>query len=152
LRNAPHTAIELAGEWEHSYDRMAAAFPGGPAAKYWPPVKRIDGAYGDRNLVCSCPDPEALEECSRAALDTTSRPAPRHAGTRLLAGNDASRLTRLSSTKEAPWVRKSAPPHSAVRTARPTGTRSCSPSTCSRTCSSRVASTSPGRRWGSRSS
>ena len=62
LRNAPHTAVELAGEWEHPYDRMAAAFPSGPEAKYWPPVKRIDGAFGDRNLVCSCPPPEAFED------------------------------------------------------------------------------------------
>nr|WP_228266714.1 aminomethyl-transferring glycine dehydrogenase [Ornithinimicrobium ciconiae] len=62
LRNAPHTAVELAGEWEHPYDRMSAAFPSGPEAKYWPPVKRIDGAFGDRNLVCSCPPPEAFED------------------------------------------------------------------------------------------
>ena len=62
LANAPHTALELAGEWDHPYDRMAAVFPGGPAAKYWPPVKRIDGAFGDRNLVCSCPPPEAFED------------------------------------------------------------------------------------------
>ncbi|NLG22615.1 MAG: aminomethyl-transferring glycine dehydrogenase [Actinomycetales bacterium] len=62
LANAPHTAVELAGEWGHSYDRMTAVFPAGPAAKYWPPVKRIDGAYGDRNLVCSCPPPEAFED------------------------------------------------------------------------------------------
>src|SRR5690606_28878170 len=62
LRGAPHTALELAGEWEHPYDRMAAAFPGGAAGKYWPPVKRIDGAFGDRNLVCSCPPPEAFED------------------------------------------------------------------------------------------
>ncbi|MGY1456379.1 aminomethyl-transferring glycine dehydrogenase [Streptomyces sp. SS8] len=57
LRNAPHTAAQLAGEWEHSYGREEAAFPAGVAAadKYWPPVRRIDGAYGDRNLVCSCP-------------------------------------------------------------------------------------------------
>ncbi|WP_109471278.1 aminomethyl-transferring glycine dehydrogenase [Ornithinimicrobium cavernae] len=61
LANAPHTAVELAGEWDHPYERMAAAFPGGAAAKYWPPVKRIDGAFGDRNLVCSCPPPEAFE-------------------------------------------------------------------------------------------
>ncbi|USQ82054.1 aminomethyl-transferring glycine dehydrogenase [Ornithinimicrobium faecis] len=61
LRNAPHTALELAGEWDHPYERMPAAFPAGPKAKYWPPVKRIDGAFGDRNLVCSCPPPEAFE-------------------------------------------------------------------------------------------
>ncbi|MFP8942529.1 aminomethyl-transferring glycine dehydrogenase [Streptomyces fenghuangensis] len=57
LRNAPHTAAQLAGQWGHPYGREEAAFPVGVAAadKYWPPVRRIDGAYGDRNLVCSCP-------------------------------------------------------------------------------------------------
>ncbi|GAA4841340.1 aminomethyl-transferring glycine dehydrogenase [Kitasatospora terrestris] len=57
LANAPHTAATLAGEWEHAYSRHEAVFPAGvnPADKYWPPVRRIDGAYGDRNLVCSCP-------------------------------------------------------------------------------------------------
>ncbi len=64
LRGAPHTAQALAGEWEHPYDRTRAAFPEGvdPTAKYWPPVRRIDGAYGDRHLVCSCPSPEAFED------------------------------------------------------------------------------------------
>ncbi|GGZ55041.1 glycine dehydrogenase (decarboxylating) [Streptomyces inusitatus] len=57
LANAPHTAAALGGEWEHSYTREEAVFPAGvsPADKYWPPVRRIDGAFGDRNLVCSCP-------------------------------------------------------------------------------------------------
>ncbi|MCX2970126.1 MULTISPECIES: aminomethyl-transferring glycine dehydrogenase [Streptomyces] len=57
LRGAPHTAAQLAGEWELPYTREEAAFPGGVTAegKYWPPVRRIDGAFGDRNLVCSCP-------------------------------------------------------------------------------------------------
>ncbi|WP_323098382.1 aminomethyl-transferring glycine dehydrogenase [Intrasporangium sp. YIM S08009] len=63
LRHAPHTSMRLAGEWDHPYDRATAAFPVGVCApdKYWPPVSRIDGAYGDRNLVCSCPPPEAFE-------------------------------------------------------------------------------------------
>ncbi|MFM6849896.1 MAG: aminomethyl-transferring glycine dehydrogenase, partial [Terrabacter sp.] len=63
LRHAPHTALNIAGEWAHPYDRTDAAFPVGVEApdKYWPPVSRIDGAYGDRNLVCSCPPPEAFE-------------------------------------------------------------------------------------------
>ena len=67
LRNAPHTAVSLAGEWHMPYDRMLAAFPPGVDAsrKYWPPVRRIDGAYGDRNLVCSCPDPRAFEAPER---------------------------------------------------------------------------------------
>jgi glycine dehydrogenase len=57
LRGAPHTAAALAGEWSHPYSRAEAVFPPGVDAgsKYWPPVRRIDGAYGDRNLVCSCP-------------------------------------------------------------------------------------------------
>jgi glycine dehydrogenase len=61
LRGAPHTAVSLVGEWEHPYSRAEAVFPAGvsPAHKYFPPVGRIDGAYGDRNLVCSCPSPEA---------------------------------------------------------------------------------------------
>ncbi|MFG2294204.1 aminomethyl-transferring glycine dehydrogenase [Streptomyces sp. NPDC048603] len=57
LANAPHTAAALGGEWNHPYTRDEAVFPGGVVAseKYWPPVRRIDGAFGDRNLVCSCP-------------------------------------------------------------------------------------------------
>ena len=57
LANAPHTAAMVTGEWDHPYSREAAAFPAGvnPATKYWPPVRRIDQAYGDRNLICSCP-------------------------------------------------------------------------------------------------
>ncbi|GGU62496.1 glycine dehydrogenase (decarboxylating) [Streptomyces albospinus] len=57
LRNAPHTAGALAGGWSHGYRREEAVFPAGvnAADKYWPPVRRIDGAFGDRNLVCSCP-------------------------------------------------------------------------------------------------
>ncbi|MDT0316831.1 aminomethyl-transferring glycine dehydrogenase [Streptomyces millisiae] len=57
LRNAPHTAQQLAGDWPHPYSRAEAAYPadGGQRDKYWPPVRRIDGAFGDRNLVCSCP-------------------------------------------------------------------------------------------------
>ncbi|WP_338538133.1 aminomethyl-transferring glycine dehydrogenase [Janibacter terrae] len=64
LRHAPHTAAEIAGEWTHGYDRATAVFPVGvdAADKYWPPVARIDGAYGDRNLVCSCPPPESFEQ------------------------------------------------------------------------------------------
>ena len=61
LRHAPHTAADVTGEWDRPYPRELGAFPGGvePASKYWPPVGRIDGAYGDRNLVCSCPSPQA---------------------------------------------------------------------------------------------
>jgi glycine dehydrogenase len=61
LRGAPHTAACLTEDWDRPYDRTTAAFPPGvaPSTKYWPPVRRIDGAYGDRNLVCSCPSPAA---------------------------------------------------------------------------------------------
>ena len=64
LRHAPHTALSIAGEWDHPYDRIVAAFPVGVSAadKYWPPVRRVDGAYGDRHLVCACPPPEAFED------------------------------------------------------------------------------------------
>ncbi|MEZ0165193.1 aminomethyl-transferring glycine dehydrogenase [Kineococcus sp. LSe6-4] len=57
LRHAPHTAASLVGEWDHPYTRAEAVYPAGtdPRTKYWPPVRRIDGAAGDRNLVCSCP-------------------------------------------------------------------------------------------------
>jgi glycine dehydrogenase len=61
LRNAPHTAACLAGEWDHPYSRELAAFPAGTSGqKIWPAVRRVDGAYGDRNLVCSCPSPQAF--------------------------------------------------------------------------------------------
>ncbi|MGH3557881.1 MAG: aminomethyl-transferring glycine dehydrogenase, partial [Mycobacterium sp.] len=62
LRGAPHTAECLvAAQWNHPYTREEAAYPLGKAfrPKVWPPVRRIDGAYGDRNLVCSCPPVEA---------------------------------------------------------------------------------------------
>jgi glycine dehydrogenase len=70
LINAPHTQAQLTSEeWSHPYTRRVAAFPAGLHTgplyaqgfdKYWPPVGRIDGGYGDRNLVCICPPPEAF--------------------------------------------------------------------------------------------
>jgi glycine dehydrogenase len=57
LKNAPHTEEMLtADEWNHSYSRKEAAYPLPfvSESKYWPPVRRVDDAYGDRNLVCSC--------------------------------------------------------------------------------------------------
>jgi glycine dehydrogenase len=72
LVHAPHTQGRVtADEWTHPYSRQLAAFPTGlhrgpvgshGADKYWPAVARIDGVYGDRNLVCSCPPPEAFEQ------------------------------------------------------------------------------------------
>ncbi|WP_067468555.1 aminomethyl-transferring glycine dehydrogenase [Actinomadura macra] len=65
LKNAPHTAnCLISDDWKHPYTREEAAYPL-PAlrdSKYWPPVRRIDQAYGDRNLVCSCPPPGAFED------------------------------------------------------------------------------------------
>jgi len=64
LKNAPHTAEELLGEWPHSYSREQAAYPLASlkATKYWPPVGRVDNVFGDRNLVCACPPIEAYQE------------------------------------------------------------------------------------------
>jgi glycine dehydrogenase len=63
LRGAPHTAASLASSWERAYDRQTAVYPAGrTAAKYWPPVARINQAYGDRNLMCTCPPPEAFAD------------------------------------------------------------------------------------------
>jgi len=62
LRHAPHTARAVTAEsWSHPYSREQAAFParGAAAAKYWPPVGRVDNAYGDRHVVCTCPPLEA---------------------------------------------------------------------------------------------
>jgi glycine dehydrogenase len=64
LRNAPHTAEMLVRDpWEQPYSREQAAYPVPEvrAAKYWPPVRRIDGGYGDRNLMCSCPPVSSYE-------------------------------------------------------------------------------------------
>ncbi len=62
LKNAPHTAQEIAGaEWNHPYSREQAAYPAPWTRihKYWPPVARVDNAYGDRNLMCACPPIDA---------------------------------------------------------------------------------------------
>jgi glycine dehydrogenase len=64
LAHSPHTAEDLlVADWDRAYSREDAAYPvpGLRQAKYWPPVSRIDGASGDRNLVCACPPPEAFE-------------------------------------------------------------------------------------------
>ena len=65
LKNAPHTAAALVSDdWKHPYSREEAAYPlpSLREGKYWPPVRRIDQAHGDRNLVCSCPPPGAFED------------------------------------------------------------------------------------------
>ena len=59
LKNSPHTVEELSSDnWEHNYSREKAAYPLDylKVRKYWPPVKRIDNVYGDKNLFCTCPD------------------------------------------------------------------------------------------------
>ena len=64
LKNAPHTTVDLADDqWQRPYSRMEACFPAGvsPSDKYWPPVNRIDNAYGDRHLVCVCPPIEMYQ-------------------------------------------------------------------------------------------
>ena len=65
LKNAPHTALYLASDsWSHSYSRNVAAYPTEHQKdhKYWPPVGRIDNAYGDRNLICTCPSIDEYKE------------------------------------------------------------------------------------------
>ncbi|WP_371168407.1 aminomethyl-transferring glycine dehydrogenase [Aliiroseovarius sp. 2305UL8-7] len=57
LKNAPHTYVDLVGEWDRPYTREQGCFPAGSfrVDKYWSPVNRVDNAYGDRHLVCTCP-------------------------------------------------------------------------------------------------
>jgi glycine dehydrogenase len=67
LRRAPHPAADVVTDaWDRAYTREEAAFPAVSAVsatdKYWPPVSRIDGAFGDRNLMCSCPPLSAYED------------------------------------------------------------------------------------------
>jgi glycine dehydrogenase len=65
LKNAPHTATELcANDWTHKYSRTDAAYPLEwlKENKYWVPVKRVDNAYGDRNLICTCPALESYQD------------------------------------------------------------------------------------------
>lgn len=67
LRNAPHTALAVtADEWKHSYDRKKAAFPlkWVEENKFWPSVGRVDDAYGDRNLVCTCAPVDSYREAT----------------------------------------------------------------------------------------
>ena len=67
LKHAPHTAREVTADtWSHAYSRELAAFPLAwvRASKYWPPVKRVDNVYGDRNLVCTCAPLETYAEAA----------------------------------------------------------------------------------------
>ncbi len=66
LRHAPHTVEDLVADWDRGYSREQGCFPPGAfrVDKYWPPVGRVDNAYGDRNLICTCPP---LEDYAEAA-------------------------------------------------------------------------------------
>ena len=66
LKRAPHTVADLIGDWERPYSREQACYPAGAfqVDKYWPPVNRIDNAFGDRNLVCTCPPMDAYAEAA----------------------------------------------------------------------------------------
>jgi len=77
LKQAPHTAqLVTANEWSHTYSRETAAYPAEWVRdhKFWPTVRRVNDAYGDRNLFCSCPPTEAYaaesEDDLEAALAT----------------------------------------------------------------------------------
>jgi len=65
LKSAPHTVEELP-DWSHPYSPEQGVFPlpWVRAAKYWPPVKRVDNVYGDRNLVCTCAPLDAYAEAA----------------------------------------------------------------------------------------
>jgi len=66
LKNAPHTVEDLVGAWERPYSREQGCFPPGAfrVDKYWPPVNRVDNAWGDRHLVCTCPPLDAYSEAA----------------------------------------------------------------------------------------
>ena len=65
LKNAPHTAFEAINDnWKHNYTRKKAVYPNIKQinSKFWPPIGRVDNAYGDRNLICSCLPLEEYEK------------------------------------------------------------------------------------------
>ena len=66
LKRAPHTVEDLVGDWDRPYSREQGCYPAGAfrVDKYWSPVNRVDNAYGDRHLVCTCPPPEAYAEAA----------------------------------------------------------------------------------------
>ncbi|OJX67947.1 MAG: glycine dehydrogenase (aminomethyl-transferring) [Micrococcales bacterium 73-13] len=82
LANAPHTArAVVADDWAHPYSRAEAVHPvpGLAEDKYWPPVRRVDNAFGDRNLLCACPPVEAFAEPAPAAASGEPTGAPQYA-------------------------------------------------------------------------
>jgi glycine dehydrogenase len=67
LKNAPHTALMVtADDWGHAYSRSKAAYPAAWTRdfKFWPHVRRVDNAYGDRNLICACPPIDHYEDAT----------------------------------------------------------------------------------------
>ena len=66
LKRAPHTVEDLVGEWDRPYSREQACYPPGAfrVDKYWAPVNRVDNAWGDRNLMCSCPPMESYAQAA----------------------------------------------------------------------------------------
>ena len=72
LKNAPHTMQDLAGDWLHPYSRQQAAYPaaGLKQSKFWPSVSRIDNVQGDRNLICTCPPPDAWSQAEDPPKDS----------------------------------------------------------------------------------
>ena len=66
LVRSPHTVEDLIGDWDRPYSREQACYPPGAfrVDKYWPPVGRVDNAYGDRNLICTCPPVEAYAQAA----------------------------------------------------------------------------------------
>ena len=75
LRQAPHTAEQVTGDdWDLPYSRQTAGYPAANlrGSKYWPPVRRIDGVRGDRNLICSCPAPEAFDTTVAERAEVTA--------------------------------------------------------------------------------
>jgi glycine dehydrogenase len=66
LKRAPHTVEDLVGDWDRPYSREQACYPPGAfrVDKYWAPVNRVDNAYGDRHLICSCPPLESYAEAA----------------------------------------------------------------------------------------
>jgi glycine dehydrogenase len=66
LKRAPHTVEDLVGDWDRPYSREAGCYPRGAfrVDKYWPPVNRVDNAWGDRHLVCTCPPLESYAEAA----------------------------------------------------------------------------------------
>ncbi|WP_347267845.1 aminomethyl-transferring glycine dehydrogenase [Paracoccus sp. (in: a-proteobacteria)] len=66
LRHAPHTVEDLVADWDREYSREQGCFPPGAfrVDKYWPPVGRVDNAYGDRHLICTCPPLDSYTEAA----------------------------------------------------------------------------------------